>query len=108
MSAQHTAGPWATRDQGDWQVDAPYDLPSSSAWGVGPVDAEHPVCIVITERHYDDPEFEANAHLIAAAPDMLAVLNRIQRCPLAMAALASFPINPVRRCCDQCEPRKAS
>lgn len=36
----------------------------------------------------DDPEFQANARLICAAPDMLAALQTVVACPQAAVALA--------------------
>jgi hypothetical protein len=55
---KHTPGPW--------KVDAPYILEIQSS------DGQH----VATVRHTPDWLEAANAHLIAAAPDLLAALER--------------------------------
>lgn len=65
MSAQHTPGPWRVveYDNGAYIL-PPGDLPCVTA-----------VAIKGVGRNYD--EAEANARLIVAAPDLLAVLERI-------------------------------
>ena len=65
---EHTQGPWQARQ---W---------SSGNWHITPVGTDRPL-IVSTEYQathgIDAPEEEANACLIAAAPDLLATLAAI-------------------------------
>ncbi len=72
MSIQHTAGPWFVAAQNDGLViidgrpsPAPYDGPIPKAHGPN----------VIATPNFRLPEHEANARLIAAAPDMLEALE---------------------------------
>lgn len=61
MSSGHTPGPWHIHDQDD----------GLAIVLDGPVDLE--ICSVSTRRK----EADANARLIAAAPDLLALLTKI-------------------------------
>jgi hypothetical protein len=82
MSA-HTPGPWIFKKSGsqEWQIDAPNGDPT-----IGYYDWE---CMAICYGSDDFPEHgktvgEANARLIASAPDLLAAL-------VAMNTLAKGP-----------------
>jgi hypothetical protein len=75
MSA-HTPGPWIFKKSGsqEWQIDAPNGDPT-----IGYSNWE---CMAICYGSDDFPEHgktvgEANARLIASAPDLLAVLQQI-------------------------------
>lgn len=70
----HTPGPWRIDVNGseDWSVD--YDGPSSTYMTICG-DRPQPVCFAVEPSAYDnDEEIEANARLIAAAPDLLAAV----------------------------------
>ena len=68
MSA-HTPGPWTIEEYGD------DDAPSL----VIHKDTESRVCFMATAGSHGDPaRIEADARLIAAAPDMLSVLKAVQ------------------------------
>ena len=76
METKHTPGPWHV----------PKDIPGPDKWMVAD-------CCGIIRRSTD--EEKANAHLIAAAPDMLAALKQIMEegitgpsCDAARAAIA--------------------
>lgn len=64
MSAPHTPGPWkAVKTSGSWEVrrDAHDDLPIAQLWKVAAVGMSH----------------EANARLLAAAPELLDALKSL-------------------------------
>jgi hypothetical protein len=66
--SQHAPGPWTVEEYGDEESPA---LVIHS-------DIDFRICFMATPGLRDDPEtIEANAHLIAAAPDMLAALQDI-------------------------------
>ena len=70
----HTPGPWRIDVNGseDWSVD--YDGPSSTYMTICGARPQ-PVCFAVEPSAYgNDEEVEANARLIAAAPDLLAAL----------------------------------
>lgn len=67
----HTPGPWRIDVNGseDWSVD--YDGPSSTYMTICGARPQ-PVCFAVEPSAYgNDEEVEANARLIAAAPDLL-------------------------------------
>lgn len=64
---KHTPGPWRTRSMGPWTTDS--DLGGHSSWAVGT--DRGVIAIAVTHEHHDDPEYTANARLIAAAPMLL-------------------------------------
>jgi hypothetical protein len=61
MSAQHTPGPWTSYTG------------TNSIWA----DGKRAICIVTGARNHEDQERDANARLIAAAPDLLEALNGV-------------------------------
>lgn len=67
---QHTPGPWRATDRrpvsGDWGSRIPFAIELVVGCSVAPVSD---VC--------DQPEAEANASLISAAPDLLAVVQEL-------------------------------
>lgn len=67
----HTPGPWTIRDGGF-------------------IDGKGFFCLATVRAAHvpNEPEAIANARLIAAAPDMLAVLKVVLACPQATTALA--------------------
>lgn len=65
---KHTLGPWTIEDYGD----------DETPTLVIHKDSESRVCFMATPGSHGDPEkIEADAHLIAAAPDMLALLQEL-------------------------------
>jgi len=74
MSAQHTPGPWGRIADSNWTVDTGG---SHTLVHVGPI-GEDPVAIVVIPRCWSQGELlEANARLIAAAPEMVAMLREV-------------------------------
>ncbi len=76
---KHTPGPWRINVSGSdrWSVD--YDGPSSTYITIcGKRSA--PVCFAVEPSAYkNDEEVEANARLIAAAPELLEAADHIDR-----------------------------
>ena len=75
MSAQHTPGPWGWEcKEADWVVDTGGD---NTVQPVGPK-GKLPVCLVVVNASWGkDHILDANAHLIAAAPDLLDALKHL-------------------------------
>ena len=85
-SSGHTPGPWtasvAVRNHGGWKDPTQHVQILADQILIADFDTafvEYP----------DDPENEANARLIAAAPDMLAALRNVQKI-ISEAALTGF------------------
>lgn len=83
MSAQHTPGPWRyisrnVDEKANWACRIPFAIehvPERSS-------CVEPIADVLASTLLevcDQPHAEANARLIAAAPEMLAVLERVRR-----------------------------
>ena len=71
MNTKHTPGPWiASLEVEEWGID-------SAVWGIATVAAG--AGSTIDYRSGGDGATEANARLIAAAPDLLALLQRVRR-----------------------------
>jgi hypothetical protein len=71
MSA-HTPGPWKTGHSDPWSVE--HDRYGNLAW-IGIKAKRKVVAIAMTAGRHENPEYQANARLIAAAPDLLAALQ---------------------------------
>lgn len=69
-----TPGPWKVASTGDIGIDI--DAPYYEALGVG-VNEESPFCVIISRRHVAS-RLEANAHLIAAAPELYEALEWLE------------------------------
>ena len=65
---EHTSGPWSANLNG-----LSRDKQDAPQWTVGKICE----CLVILPNRSKPDETEANAHLIAAAPDMLAALKQV-------------------------------
>lgn len=74
QGAGHTAGPWRVDVNGgeDWSVD--YDGPSSQYMTICG-GRRAPVAFAVEPNAFRDGEIEANARLIAAAPELLEALK---------------------------------
>lgn len=67
---QHTPGPWTVEEYGD----------DETPTLVIHKDSESRICFMATPGSHGDPaKIEADAHLIAAAPDLLAALQAVVR-----------------------------
>lgn len=82
MSAKHTPGPWDSADVGDWRV-ACDALGTTSYVAIGPRGGKpvgfavgHTSSLVNTARM--DAEMAANADLMMAAPELLAICQELQ------------------------------
>ena len=74
MSAKHTPGSWCT-GSGEWGVEQPYATDTGSTHWKHITDANGNVLALVvdaTQSFYVSDMLEANARLIAAAPDLLA------------------------------------
>ena len=72
MSDRHTQGPWHVGMESDWSIDTDGE---NSFVHIGPNYGD-PVAIAVVGSAWDqDDELEANARLIAAAPDLLEALR---------------------------------
>lgn len=75
MNAKHTPGPWRMSDCGEWS--ASHDGYGASSY-IGVKDQAGTVVAIAVahdpEPFGSDPDPEANARLIAAAPDLLTML----------------------------------
>lgn len=66
MTTTHTAGPWTTYTERDGRISI------ESAYGS--------VAVVMIENCDSDQQVQADAQLIAAAPDLLAALEMVGHC----------------------------
>lgn len=73
MSAKHTPGPWRLVEMGSYSVTC--DADAYDMVGVGLNDG-YPLAITVS-RNPIMGRAESNAHLIAAAPDLLAALRQM-------------------------------
>lgn len=74
MSGKFTPGPWQLGcEMGPWTTDS--EQGSHCSWSIGK--GRNVIAIAVTHADYDDPEFLANARLIAAAPDLLEALQEL-------------------------------
>jgi len=69
MDAKHTPGPWKAADIGD------YDTDGIAVWGMNTAGCYYTIARVGYLGSADAAYAEANAQLIAAAPDMLEALR---------------------------------
>lgn len=71
----YTRGPWEIHNQSDWSVDTDG---SNTYSHIGPVGSD-PVCIAIVADYNadDDALLDANARLIATAPELLEALEQL-------------------------------
>jgi hypothetical protein len=68
--------------------------------GIGNPDLTNPiVAIAVFDCRHDDPEFDANINLIAAAPELYEALSDIMENPLFQTAIGGSP-NMVERLMD--------
>lgn len=79
MSAQHTPGPWLHHGE----VNLVNDTHSLFCGGVNPVGSKYigDICYIQSSDHINGvtrEEAEANARLIASAPDLLEALENLQ------------------------------
>jgi hypothetical protein len=98
-TAQHTPGPWWVsrwRDRVDGSIEIRPVKPASTepqegGWSLG----FSPICLVRGDRRLVTPEQRlANACLIAAAPDMLALIQRFER--FAAGTGFSYPLGSLQ------------
>lgn len=78
----HTPGPWGSDRRGSHGVANYTVISATTSW-------HNEIARVYHGNRFADGD--ANARLIAAAPDMLEVLKAIKGCPQAAVALARLP-----------------
>lgn len=76
MSTPHTPGPWAACEMDDWPGRAIYVF-AIHQLSNGRIDADTADCYV-AQAGLNHSECEANARLIAAAPELLAVVQELE------------------------------
>ena len=75
MNTKHTPGPWRLEKHPEWSQ---YYGNIVGSYGIGAGNIENIRTISVQLKHGTDEETEANARLIAAAPDLLAALQAAQ------------------------------
>ncbi len=78
--AKFTKGSWVGFNNGKWSDCGAWsvDNDEASSYSNVAVNVEDvTICLVVSDS-WNDEEIEANAHLIAAAPDMYATLNEVR------------------------------
>lgn len=71
---KHTPGPWAETNDSDWSVDTDG---SNTFIHIGPL-GQDPVAIAVVDAAWGKDELlDANARLIAAAPELLEILRTV-------------------------------
>jgi len=76
MGGEHTPGPWGLGNHNDWSVDGPGNY---SSWHLLAKGRKAPIAILCEPMkgwRDNDAQLEANARLIAAAPDLLEALTK--------------------------------
>jgi hypothetical protein len=74
----HTAGPWMRGGFNEWFPSSDGESCTITWMNIGKAGEPAPVAILVsTETDDATPELAANAHLITAAPDMLAALKGV-------------------------------
>ena len=76
MNTQHTSGPWRTSDSGEWTAN--HDGLGSSCYQGIKDELGNVVALAVAHdpNHFSDPDTQANARLIAAAPELLFELKK--------------------------------
>lgn len=76
METKFTEGPWRQDNAEPWSVD--HETASTTVY-TGIVSRDGVVALVVSaDVHYSDPEHDANARLIAAAPELLAAVTELE------------------------------
>ncbi len=77
--SKHTPGTWRTSDCGEWS--ASYDGLGSSCYQGVKDEFGNVVALAVAHNSelFSEPDTEANARLIAAAPDLLAVCQELEQ-----------------------------
>lgn len=71
----YTKGPWVRMSAEPWTVDND-DAYGHSYTGIG-AEQEHPIALVVAAGYQSNECFDANARLIAAAPELLEQLHKM-------------------------------
>ena len=104
VASTHTPGPWRVENWG--YADDAWPIRRLSV-GAGP--GFRPEAIVISPRyrHPDDPRMQADARLIAAAPDLLAALQHLFE--MHMADMHDVDLGePATSSCPTCKKASAA
>ena len=75
MSAQHTPGPWEVQNSDQWRAES-RDTGFATFCHVGPPKGLA-VALAVSDEDGEGHEVEANARLIAAAPDLLDAIEAL-------------------------------
>lgn len=95
--SQHTPGPWTIEEYGD---------DNAPALVIHRGETENRICFMATPGSYGDPaKIEADAHLIGAAPDLLASLQEVVASILEYERFNNLSPTPGRKYCWDCVER---
>lgn len=77
MNANHTPGPWTARDENGRFIESEWKADNDDAGltQFAPIHAGGKVVALVVREDWDDAKLEADAALIAAAPDLLEALK---------------------------------
>jgi hypothetical protein len=71
----HTPGPWKTGHSDPWSLE--HERTGNVVW-VGIKAKSKVIGVAMTIGHYDDEEYQANARIMSAAPDLLKALTDLE------------------------------
>lgn len=108
--SKHTPGPWVAMKDGKYVTENPWSVDhedghDNTTAPIGGPDGQVVALVVMDDEHsenrWDDTELDANARLIAAAPDLLEALIALNREMDVICGSAYCQVAPDKDICDQ-------